>query len=297
MDKAQYQNYRENKKHTPDYFPYNTYLCTIPLDFGSVKLHWHDETELIIIKKGEGKVSVDLTEYCVKAGDIVFVPSGKLHSIEQKESMIMEYENIIFKSSLLRSTDTDDYCFKSFIEPICGGELTTASLIDETLTCHSELSSLISYMDKLCDEKGFGYQLGVKGCLYQVIYLLLTEGERKTAAGASKKSLEKLKIILAYIEKNYQKQISIEEAASCCYYSKSYFMRFFKETVGMSFVEYLNNYRLDIAAKKLKETGDNILNIAIDCGFENLSYFNRKFKQRFNVTPGKYRSILPYAYK
>lgn len=290
MDKTQYQTYRENKKHTPDDFPYNTYLCTIPLDFVSVKLHWHEETELIIIKKGEGRVSVDLTEYCVKAGDMVFVPSGKLHSIEQKENKVMEYENIIFRSSLLRSADSDDHCYKSFIEPICGGALTTASLIDETLACHSQLTSLISYMDKLCDKKSFGYQLAVKGCLCQIIYLLLTEGEKKTAAGASKKSLEKLKIILAYIEENYQRQISIEEIAGCCFYSKSYFMRFFKETVGMSFVEYLNNYRLDIAAKKLRETGDNILNIAIDCGFENLSYFNRRFKQRFEVTPGIYRS-------
>ena len=114
MDNIQYGSYREQKKHTPDDFPYNTYLCTIPLDFASVKIHWHEEVELIIVKKGEGKISVDLEEYEVKAGDIVFVPSGKLHSIGQKDGMSMEYENIIFKSSLLYSAG-EDLCRKSYI--------------------------------------------------------------------------------------------------------------------------------------------------------------------------------------
>lgn len=123
------------------------------------------------------------------------------------------------------------------------------------------------------------------------MYLLLAEGggKEEKVGRINKKSLEKLKIILSYIEKNYQRQITIEETAGLCFYSKSYFMRFFKEAVGITFVEYLNNYRLDIAAKKLKETEENILNIAIDCGFENLSYFNRRFKGRFGVTPGRYR--------
>lgn len=291
MDKKEYRGYRENKKHTPDDFPYNTYLCTIPLDFGEVKLHWHEEAELIIVKKGEGKVSVDLTEYTVGAGDIVFVPSGKLHSIGQSEGKTMEYENIIFKPSLLRS-EGEELCQKRFIDPIFRGEIPTPTHIHGGMDCHSDISFLVSQMDKLSGKKPFGYQLAVKGCLYQAMYLLLTEGGERNGGRdkANKKSLEKLKIILSYIEKNYQSKISIEEISSRCFYSKSYFMRFFKETMGMSFVEYLNNYRLDIAAKKLKETGDNILNIAIDCGFENLSYFNRRFKAKFGISPGKYRT-------
>lgn len=290
MDSTEYCGYRENKKHTPDDFPYNTYLCTIPLDFGSVKLHWHEEIELIIIKKGEGKISVDLTEYAVAAGDIVFVPSGKLHAIEQNDGKTMEYENIIFKASLLRS-EGEELCQRRFIEPILSGEIPTPTHIHGGLDCRRELVSLIAQMDKLSDKRPFGYQLAVKGCLFQVMYLLLTEGGEKNGNNkANKKSLEKLKIILSYIEKNYQSRITVEEISACCYYSKSYFMRFFKETMGISFVEYLNNYRLDIAAKKLRESDDNILNIAIDCGFENLSYFNRKFKEKYGIAPGRYRS-------
>lgn len=83
MDKLQYKIYHENKTHTPDDFPYNTYLCSIPLDFQSVNLHWHDEVEIIVIKKGIGIVSVDLTTYSVVPETLSlsspdnFIPSAK----------------------------------------------------------------------------------------------------------------------------------------------------------------------------------------------------------------------------
>ena len=92
-----------------------------------------------------------------------------------------------------------------------------------------------------------------------------------------------------YVEEHFQDNISIEEIAGHCFYSKSYFMKFFKETMGMSFVQYLNDYRLEVAAKLLTTTSDDIINIAINTGFDNLSYFNRCFKKKYGITPGKYR--------
>ena len=49
MNISEYQNYHETKSHTSSEFPYNTYLCSIPLDFALVPLHWHSELELIVI--------------------------------------------------------------------------------------------------------------------------------------------------------------------------------------------------------------------------------------------------------
>ena len=122
MEKNQYEIYHENKKHTPNDFPYNTYLCSIPLDFKSVNLHWHNEVELIVIKKGQGLVNVNLVTYTVNAGDVVFVFPGQLHSISQKDCSIMEYENILFKSSLLKSSGYD-LCNDKFIQPLLSGNL------------------------------------------------------------------------------------------------------------------------------------------------------------------------------
>ncbi len=84
-----------------------TYLCSIPLDFGYVPMHWHDEMEIIYIKKGNGTITVDFTQHTVSAGDIALILPGQLHSIGQFESESMEYENIIFHPNMLISKKTD----------------------------------------------------------------------------------------------------------------------------------------------------------------------------------------------
>ena len=289
MDKNQYKTYHENKTHTPTDFPYNTYLCSIPLDFNSVKTHWHDEIEIIVIKKGIGIVSVDLTAYDVKAGDIIFILPAQLHSIEQKNNDVMEYENILFKSSLIK-TSGQDYCGNNFLQPLLSGKLNLNPVIDHTCNYQAELSDIIRNIDNLCDSRPYGYQLAVKGYLFQVMYVLVSNCGEIKRKNVSRKSLEKTKSILTYIADNYKKSISIEEISNYCFYSKSYFMKFFKETMGMGFIQYLNDYRLEIAAKMLLDTSDNILDVALNTGFENLSYFNRCFKRKYGVTPRKYRT-------
>ena len=62
-------------------------------------------------------------------------------------------------------------------------------------------------------------------------------------------------------------------------------MKFFKNTMGTTFTEYLNDYRLTMASRLLISSEASILDIAAEVGFDNLSYFNRLFKKRFYVTP------------
>lgn len=289
MNSSQYAYYHETKAHTSEFFPYNTYLCSMPLDFTSVKLHWHDEIEFIAIKKGEGIVSVNLVDYDVKAGDVVFVFPGQLHSISQKGNSSMEYENILFKEELL-SNKTSDLCYQEFMKPLFSGITPISPVSNENCYFHPAIMTQIENIGKLCSKQPIGYQLALKGCLFHILFLLTTNIEDTKNTITNKKSLEKIKSILAYINEHYSEPITIEEIASHCLYSKSYFMKFFKETMGMGFIAYLNDYRLEIAAKMLLESSDNVLEIAEQCGFDNLSYFNRCFKRKYGVTPGKYRN-------
>lgn len=96
------------------------------------------------------------------------------------------------------------------------------------------------------------------------------------------KNLDKLKDILGFIEKNYQHSISIEDISSFCNFSPSHFMKFFKKSMGTSFIDYLNDYRLSASARMLLSSDDNIIDIAAACGYDNLSYYNRIFKE--NIT-------------
>ena len=103
------------------------------------------------------------------------------------------------------------------------------------------------------------------------------------------KTLEKLKTILKYVEEHYPEHISIDDMASLTYYSASHFMKFFKNYMGSSFIEYLNDYRLTMAEQMLRNTDDSVLEIAGKSGFDNLSYFNRIFKKKYGASPGKWR--------
>ncbi|MDD2979879.1 MAG: AraC family transcriptional regulator [Hespellia sp.] len=288
MNINEYQQLLEEKTHTDDSFPYNTYLCTIPLDFSCVPTHWHDEVELIVIKKGQGLVQVDLIEYEVYAGDVIVVLPGKLHSIEEKPHHKMEYENILFRPEFLLS-HTADLCETAFLNPLLHGNLMTDCYIHTSLSYYEDISAIIRSIDHVCSARPTGYQIAVKGYLYQLFFVILSNRNKKAPQIAEQKNLEKIKLVVKYIEDHYREPISVSDMAALCYYSESHFMKFFKQQMKDSFVHYLNNYRLTMAARLLTTSTSSILEVANMVGFDNLSYFNRLFKRRYGVTPKQMR--------
>ena len=287
MKQTQYETYHETKRHTSEDFPYNIYLCSIPLDFVQVPTHWHTEMELIVIKKGEGMVSVNLKPYKVSAGDIVVVLPGQLHSISGYKDARMEYENILFIPDMLKSRTTDS-CNLDCLNPLLNGYVDFPKRIHPGFIYYNAIQSCIEQMDALSGNKPAGYQIGIKGCLMMLLFHLYTNNPKMTQI-KQQKSLEKLKLVLEYIHNNYQNPITIDEIAQVTYYSPSHFMKFFKETMGCGFIQYLNDYRLTLAAKLLTTTNYSILDISVQTGFENLSYFNRLFKRKYHRTPTIYR--------
>ena len=289
MDRGKaYENYHEKKEHTTVEFPYNTYLCTIPLDFLEVPFHWHEEAELIVIKKGKGVVLVDLCPYEVAAGDIVFVLPGQLHAIRQRGGCVMEYENILFRSELLEGSGVD-LCSSHFLQPLFSGLVNFSPYIGEHCTYYETVSGCIAQIDSVCSRRPFGYQIAVKGFLFQLLFALLTNHTMIQETGSQtghRKALEKVKLVLAYVQRHYGRAISIEEIAGVCHYSKSHF----KEAMGVGFIQYLNDYRLGIASQRLLSGQEGILEVAGSCGFENLSYFNRLFKRKYGMSPGQFRN-------
>ena len=287
MKHLPYQIYHETKKHTSEDFPYNTYLCSIPLDFTQVSLHWHIEMELIVIKRGEGLVHVNLVSYKVKAGDIIVVLPGQLHSITALGYALMEYENILFKAEMLKSKTTD-ICNLHIINPILNGYVDFPAWIQPKLPYYTNTLACIKQISELSKYKPEGYQLAIKSCLMMFLFYLYTNN-KKTDLVKYKKSIDKIKLVLEYIQNNYQHQITIDEIAKICYYSNSHFMKFFKETTGYGFTHYLNDYRLAVATQLLQTENVSILEISQQAGFENVSYFNRLFKRKYNMTPTVYR--------
>lgn len=288
MNIIEYENYHETKTHGEIIFPYNTYLCSIPLDFSSVPPHWHDEMELIYIKKGKGVVSVDFREYQVKGPTIVLILPGQLHSIEQYEHDSMEYENIIFHPEMLIPKSADS-CSTNFIQPLLRGQITVPTIFTPVYPYYTDVVAPIDACDEISKTKPQGYELYIKSMLFQFFFILDNRCRNLTQPTKDRKTLDKMKVIIKYVENHYSEKITIAEIADVVGFSESHFMRYFKDIMETSFIEYLKEYRLKMAARLLQASDASILEISVEVGFDNLSYFNRSFKNRYGVTPSAYR--------
>lgn len=141
-------------------------------------------------KKGSGIVSVDLTTYSVSAGDIIFVLPGQLHAISQKDNEIMEYENILFKSSLLKSSGYD-LCNDKFIQPLFSGSLNICPVINNQTPYYPPVITAINEIDHLCDLRPYAYQLSIKAHLFQILYTLVSNCGQNKIKPINQKSLKK----------------------------------------------------------------------------------------------------------
>lgn len=287
MNIIEYENYQETKPHADSLFPYNTYLCSIPLDFNEVPLHWHNEMEIIYIKKGRGNVTLDFDNHYVEYGDIIIVLPGQMHGISRLGDYTMEYENIIFAPEMLMSV-TQDTLSEEFFTPFMSGKITFNHIISKDSPNYNNISGCLNRADKIGENFPRGYKLAIKGALYEFFYELYQVCSLE-APDKSNKNIDRIKDIVKYIETNYDKPISIAGIAGVAGFSESHFMKFFKTIMGTSFVDYLNDYRLSMASRMLVSSDDKIIDIAAHCGYDNLSYFNRIFKKKYGITPSAYR--------
>lgn len=290
MELSEYLQYHENKSHGQPGLRYNTYLCSIPDSLPKVEPHWHTEMEIIYVKRGRGKVSFGTRSAEVREGTIIPIMPGELHSIEGGPER-MEYENIIFSLSILESSDEDDWIRKNVLMPLRSGELVFERPIAPGTPIHAEAASVIDELDDICSDMRDGFYLLVKSRLLSFLYVLYSHRQSR-ADELRKTHNEALRRVMSYVKEHYTEEISLETAAEIAGYSPSHFMRFFRDETGGTFTGYLMDYRLSYASYLLRESSGKISDIAMNCGFNNLSYFIRSFKQRYGLSPRDYRKSV-----
>ncbi len=274
---------KENTKHGEAFFPVQKYITRFSDDYTVVTTHWHEEAELTLITKGSCLYQIDLVDYEVKEGDILFIPPLLLHSISQNTGENAASETYVFHMNFLGGNSTD-ICSTRYLTPIMNREFTMPCLIRQSHPAYVSLRKIFDQINTLYKEASFGYELALKALLLQAVFLLLQFSEKNTSPDIGTSS-DKLKHVLDYIELHYAESISVSKLAGLCYFSDYYFMRFFKKHMNMTCVEYINNLRLEKSVELFEQGNSSILDVSLSVGFHNLSYFHRAFKKKYHMTP------------
>jgi AraC-like DNA-binding protein len=102
----------------------------------------------------------------------------------------------------------------------------------------------------------------------------------------------RLAYVIEFIRKNLDKPLSIEDLSQKACMSESHFHRVFKNELGISPVEFINNERIKLAASLLQDPQRKVKEVYMECGFESRSYFNRMFKRKKQLSPKAYQVMM-----
>lgn len=296
---------KEDAHHGKALFPLQKYITQLDKEHPVVTTHWHDEAEFTLVKEGSAEYQINLEDYAITAGDLVFIQPRILHTIafnsteqiqqkyfqmEQYQQKPFQSETYVFHLNYLGANATD-ICATRYLLPLMNEEYTLPCHISPDHPAYASLNAIFSQINGLYEETPPGYELAIKSCLLQAIFLLLpygVSGKNQDTDSAS----EKLKTVLDYIHLHYADALSIKELAAQCYFSEYYFMRFFKKHMHMTVIEYLNNLRMEKAVELFEQGYTSIIEVSMSVGFHSLSYFHKVFREKFSMTPKQFLQQL-----
>lgn len=274
---------KENTKHGEAFFPVQKYVTCLTPDYPVITTHWHEEAEFTLISEGVCEYQIDLVDYPVKAGDILFIPPLVLHSISLSTTPKIVSETYVFHINFLGGNSTD-ICSTRYLTPLMNQEFSMPYLIKPDHPAYASLLKIFRQINALYSETIMGYELALKSLFLEAIFLLLQYSEQSHSPDVGTSS-DKLKQVLDYIELHYAETITVSELAKLCYFSDYHFMRFFKKHMNMTCIEYINNLRLEKSIELFEQGNSSILEVSLSTGFHNLSYFHRAFKKKYHMTP------------
>ena len=252
--------------------------------------HWHEEYEFLVITRGNGTACLNTRTMHIESGDILFINAGIVHSFRGDEKNPLAFYALDFGRELISSYGNDDIQQK-YISRQANGELIFRDHFKKDDAMWPYIEEPLEEIRVLCSQEMAKNELLIKSNLLRIWHYLCLDAEA-TSFTLKKKDDERVRMIkqiLQYIQENYEKNVTLGELAEVFHMSEGQFCRFFKSQVGMTAIEYLNYYRIGVSCDRLRESDTPISEIAIGCGYNNISYFNRTFRKYMHCTPGEYR--------
>lgn len=240
-------------------------------------LHRHKEVQLCMINKGYGTIFIEAEFHDFQEGDIFIIGSNCAHLFKNENDDGAEMVSVFFNPSPKEN-------------PLMN--LVEMQKISEVFTNMGpfhriKLDLKVELMDLLSVDSGSQLEKFLR-ILNKTISQIHTSDYVKPIF--SEGINIKVKTVMEYTIKNFHKHIDLEKISSLIHYSPEAFCRFFKKRTGKTYMSYLNECRINEACKRLlHEDKPEVSRIAFECGFNNVSNFNRVFKFNCNCAPLQYR--------
>ena len=250
-----------------------------------VESHWHNSVEIIYLTSGNLKVEIGPNKYDLKEGDCILINSGVIHSthcMNENTSILLQIPSTLLNRYV---PDYKNYYFD----------------LNYNLNDKNQKENIIHFkeilksMEKLKINPSESSHLLLTSLVFELLYELC-ENFKMTIGGNQKEktmlSLSQLEPVLEYTKLNYNRSISIQEIADIAHLQPEYFCRKFKQYMGQTFLEYLNEVRLAHIYSDLIHTNSQLTTILDSHGFTNYKLFYKTFKNKFNCTPMQLRKRL-----
>ena len=276
-----YIEYNEKKQRGSADFPIQYYHVSSVHPQYEMRLHWHREFEIIRVLEGEFSAFIDNVEYTMKKGDILLVECGILHRGMPKNCI---YECIVFDVGMLRKKHSD--ILSKYLLPIMNNTVGIKRFFKHG---NGEFYRIIN--DLFITMRGASeyYQLKVYSLIYSFFTCLYSSGfvtHRNSRHNA--KQLKILMELLDWIDSNFNETITLRDLSRVSGMNEKYLCRFFKDYTSRTPIDYINNLRIEAACHELTAGDMTITEAAIECGFNDISYFSKMFKKYKGITPREY---------
>ena len=231
--------------------------------------HWHENIEVIYILEGSGSVICNFKRFDVSSGEIFIINSENLHMVDSNN--IIEYYYLIVDSDFLSSNGI----------PI-------TEITFERTTNDKELTrrflDIVSISDSSCNFKEAKMKLAILHLIDRMLDFAVINTEENTSQPSN---LANVKMAIKYIKENSNKKMTIDQISEASGLSKAYLSRKFKAITGFTIVNYINLVRCQNASKLIRSGKFKVNEAAIECGFDNMSYFTKTYKRFNGILPSQ----------
>ncbi len=242
----------------------------------SYHAHWHDYYEIILYRNCGGSCIINGEEYPITKDCLFFVTPKDVHAINAKS----------FKDSYsIGISFSNDVVDQEIIKEISSGPRTVTNPTQTLLVLIERIRIIRNSSSRKESHKRFMQEHMLNAALIEII-------EKGTLLTAQKYNLSPaIEKAIFYIMTDVSRKFSLEEIASLCHLSPSYFSTLFRQETGKTFIKYVNDMRIEKAKILLQEKKNSILDVSLECGFNTLTHFIKIFKQITGLTPSQYRDM------